>query len=253
MDPYLEFQPFWSDFAPKLLTELSNTLLAQVFPRYDVRIEEYLLVTADQERDHRVEPDVVVSTTPAWSPGGAATALLDVQATELDYPESEPRKQRRLSLIHRATGRVVTVMELLSAYNKQPGELGRDAYLAKRAEFIASPCHLVELDLLRGGRRLPMVGTLPPGAYYALIGRAEQRPHCQVIAWSLRAPLPAMPIPLLAEDPEAALDLQAVFRAAYEPALYDRRLPYDTPLAPAPAAADIAWIKDRLAQRAVAP
>ena len=53
------------------------------------------------------------------------------------------------------------------------------------------------------------------------------------MTWSLRSPLPIVPIPLLPEDPEVPLDLQAVFHAAYEPSLYDRRLPYDQPLFPA--------------------
>lgn len=53
-----------------------------------------------------------------------------------------------------------------------------------------------------------------------------------------RSPLPAVPIPLLPDDPEVTLDLQAAFRAAYEPSLYDRRLSYDQPLVPALSAED---------------
>jgi len=55
-----------------------------------------------------------------------------------------------------------------------------------------------------------------------------------------------LPIPLLPDDPEVTLDLQAAFRAAYEPSLYDRRLPYDQPLVPALPAEDEAWVRDRL-------
>jgi hypothetical protein len=42
MDPYLELPPYWGDFAPRLLASISNLLLAQVLPKYEVRIEEYL-------------------------------------------------------------------------------------------------------------------------------------------------------------------------------------------------------------------
>jgi hypothetical protein len=59
----------------------------------------------------------------------------------------------------------------------------------------------------------------------------------------LRSPLPTISIPLLPEDPEIPLDLQAAFRAAYEPSLYDRRLPYDQPLEPPLSAADEAWMQ----------
>jgi hypothetical protein len=213
MDPFLEMPPFWSDFSPTLLGEIRNALLPQVLPRYDVRIEEYLFVTRE-----------------------------DI----LDYPDIEPRMQRHLRLIHRPTGRVVTVMELLSPINKASGEDGLEAYLEKRAEFLASGCHLIEFDLLRGGERVPMAGPLPKGDYYVYLGRAGRRPRGQIIAWPLRLPLPTVPVPLLPGDPEVPLDLQAVFRAAYEPSLYDRRLPYEQPLLPALPAEDEAWVRQRL-------
>ena len=62
MDPFLEMPPFWSDFSPTLLGEIRNALLPQLLPRYDVRIEEYLFVTREDIRLHRVQPDVTIST-----------------------------------------------------------------------------------------------------------------------------------------------------------------------------------------------
>ena len=247
MDPYLEMPPYWSDFAPTLLGAIRNVLLTQLLPKYDVRIEEYLFVERDDVRLHRVQPDVTISTSGTdFMERQAAVAVADATIVELEYPRFEPHRQRRLVLIHQSTGQVVTVMELLSPVNKSPGEPGIDAYLEKRAELLASPCHLVELDLLRGGRRLPMLGSLPAGDYYAYVGRVSQRPRCEVIAWPLRAALPTIPIPLLPEDPEATLDLAAAFRAAYEPSLYDRRLPYDGPLVPPLPPADEAWLRTQI-------
>ena len=150
----------------------------------------------------------------------------------MEYPEIEPRTERHLQIIHRATERVVTVMELLSPSNKTPGFGGLEKYLDKRNEVLSSGCHLMELDLLRGGQRLPMSGALPPGDYFALIGRVGRKPRCQVIAWSLRAKLPSLPVPLLPEDPEATLDFDAAFGTAYESSFYSRRLPYHEPLVP---------------------
>jgi hypothetical protein len=247
MDPFLEMPPFWGDFSPKLLTAISNALLPQLLPRYDVRIEEYLVVTHEEERLRRVQPDVTISTAARWNSGTeGAVALAEPTTIELDYPEFEPLTQRHLRLVHRPTGRVVTVMELLSPTNKTPGEGGLDAYLDKRAEFLASRCHLVEFDLLRGGRRLPMAGPLPRGDYYVYVGRVGRRPRCQIMTWSLRSPLPIVPIPLLPEDPEVSLDLQAVFHAAYDPSLYDRRLAYDQQLLPPLATEDEVWLRQQL-------
>jgi hypothetical protein len=111
---------------------------------------------------------------------------------------------------------------------------------------LACRCHVVELDLLRGGQRLPMAGKWPAGDYFAFVGRAGQRRRCQVIGWPLRSTLPPIPIPLLPQDPELSLDLQTVFRAAYEAALYDRRLPYDRSLEPPLVADDEKWVREAL-------
>jgi hypothetical protein len=247
MDPFLELPPYWSDFAPKLLASMSYALLPQVLPKYEVRIEEYLIVEQDEERLRRVQPDVTISTGGDYAATESAVAVADATMVELEYPELEPHRQRRLVLIHQLTGQVVTVIELLSPSNKATGEGGIDSYAEKRAELLASQAHVVELDLLRGGQRLPMSGPLPRGDYYAFVGRVQRRPRCQVIAWPLRAPLPAIPVPLLPEDPEVSLDLAAAFRAAYEPSLYDRRLPYDQPLSPPLSPADEAWLRERIA------
>ena len=75
MDPYLELQPFWSDFSPKFLTALSNQLLDRLLPRYDVRLEEYVMLTEDDVNLHRVRPDVTPSATSAWSPAGRRSIM----------------------------------------------------------------------------------------------------------------------------------------------------------------------------------
>jgi hypothetical protein len=250
MDPYLEIQPFWGDFAPVFLGQIRNALLGSLLPRYEVRIEEYLMLTEEDHSLHRLRPDVTVSSAESWRPqSGGNVALLDPIVTEAEYPAFEPRTQRRLKIIHLSRQRVVTALELLSPANKTPGEGGQGAYLDKRAELLTCHCNLVELDLLRGGERLPMNGPVPAGDYYAYIGRVATMPRCQVIAWSLRAALPKIPIPLLPEDGDCTLDLQAAFLATYEPAFYDRRLPYDRPLEPALRTADQSWVQEALARR----
>jgi hypothetical protein len=89
--------------------------------------------------------------------------------------------------------------------------------------------HLVEVDLLLGGRRLPPEDNRPPGDYYALLSRGDRRPECNVYAWPLPHLLPAIPIPLLAPDPDAWIDLAAVFATTYERGRYARSLDYASP------------------------
>jgi hypothetical protein len=212
LDPYLEMPPNWGDFVPAFLAKIRNALLRELFPRYNVRIEEYTLATRDED-------------------------------------DLEPETQRHIAVIRRADDKVVSVLEMLSPSNKTPGEKGFEAYLTKRNELIESEVNLVEIDLLRGGKRLPMRSPLPHGDYYALIGRAERRPRCEVVAWRLAESLPTIPIPLAPEDDDARLDLAEAFRSVYDAGIFDRRLPYDEPLDPRADEALAKWIDDCLAAR----
>src|SRR5439155_12444334 len=85
-----------------------------------------------------------VATLPTTSPVILEVPQLQLQREELyeHYLTIEDRYHDR---------RVVTVVELLSPANKTPGP-GRTAYLTKQWQVLESECHLLEIDLLRGGR-----------------------------------------------------------------------------------------------------
>lgn len=251
MDPFLEKQPYGGDFAPGFIKFLAHQLLRQLLPRYEVRVEEYLYVAHGEIRLHRVRPDVSVSSSAPGPRSGVrpGAAPVEVAMQDLEYPAYEPHTQRHIKVIQPRTGKVVTLIEMLSPTNKVPGEDGIDAYIEKRAEYLATRANLVEIDLLRGGERLPMVGSLPPGDYYVYVRRAHRKPRGQVIAWPLRRAIPAIPIPLLPEDGEVTVQLQDVFQAAYELGFYERRLPYHEPPEPPLAEGEAAWVKECLAAR----
>jgi hypothetical protein len=135
------------------------------------------------------------------------------------------------------------VLELLSPANKE--EPGRTLYLAKRNALLHHPVHLVELDLLLKGQRLPLEEGLPPGDYYALVSRGNQRPKCQVYHWTLHQPLPAIPIPLLPPDPDLWIDLGAVFRTTYERGRYSRSVDYTAAPPISLDNARLAWVTER--------
>jgi hypothetical protein len=142
---------------------------------------------------------------------------------------------------------VVTVIELWSPTNKTPRSDGRELYLRKRQSVLESRTNLVEVDLLRGGRRLPTVERLRPADYYVFVCRGARRPHADVYAWRLRQPLPAVPIPLAPDDREVTLDLQAVFNRVYDDFGYDYALDYRQPVRPSLRTADARWAKTLLA------
>ena len=122
---------------------------------------------------------------------------------------------------------VVAVIELLSPWNKKK-DSGVAEYLAKRANVLKSSASLVELDLLRGGQRLPTTRPLQGGDYYAFITRPASRPQVDVYGWRLQDPLPTIPIPLAENDTEVHIDLQAAFTTTYDRAGYAYSLHYDS-------------------------
>jgi Protein of unknown function (DUF4058) len=94
--------------------------------------------------------------------------------------------------------------------------------------LVRQKIRLVELDLLLGGRRLSMSLPFPSGDYYAFVSRAGRRPDSEVYAWTIRDSLPSIPIPLLANTPDVALDLAGVFATTYERGRYARLIDYAT-------------------------
>jgi hypothetical protein len=106
---------------------------------------------------------------------------------------------------------------------------------------------LLEIDLLRQGQRLDLVGELPPAPYYVFLSRWQRRPYTQVWPIPLREPLPAVPVPLLPPDPDVPLDLPAAVNAGFDLVGYERLLNYADPPPPPPLSdADAAWVAERL-------
>jgi hypothetical protein len=139
----------------------------------------------------------------------------------------EEVRQARIEILHRPDRSLVTVVEVLSPVNKV-GE-GFAEFCAKRQAILRQGVHLVELDLLIGGRRLPLAQPLPAGDYYVMISRSDNRPNCEVYPWTVRQVMPAIPIPLRNPDPDVHVGLGQVLDAAYARGRYAPSLPYHKP------------------------
>ncbi len=147
----------------------------------------------------------------------------EARLDETHQPLEEVR-QGRIEILHRPDRSLVAVLEMLSPANKV-GD-GFADFCGKRQAILRKKTHLVELDLLLGGRRLPLSTPLPSGDYYVLISHADRRPDCEVYSWMLRQPLPTIPIPLKAPDQDVFVDLQEVFRQTYQRGRYAHSLRY---------------------------
>ncbi len=251
MDPYLESDE-WESFHVQFVVLLSHALAPKIRPRYVVRAERrvYLEHVPGADEEPR-RPDVAVLRARRAPRGRTRTESREgtVSPVLVTLPMPEGQEETFLTIKLRETREVITIVELLSPANKRTGSDGRQEYLKKREEALCSRTHLVELDLLRGGARLPTRDPIPPGDYYAFVCRGDQRPRAEVFAWSLRDRLPGIPIPLAEGDPDVWVDLQSTFDAVFDASGYDYSLDRSRALRPPLAAADARWAKRVLSRR----
>jgi len=243
MDPYLE--AIWLDVHIQLISTFRTSLAPMLAPKYITDLGSRIVVERipDDEWDGRVVlPDVAVlhrtheSAVAPTSPPGITPPPL-----RLKTPIQLPTRIVTLYIREANTMKLVTVIELLSPVNKR-GE-GRREYLQKRNEVLDSEVHLVEIDLVREGRRMPFLGEIPDTPYLAMVSRAYARPECEVWPIRLQDPLPVLPVPLLPPDPDVPLDLGEALRITYETARYDLRIDYRQPPPPPPLSEeDAAWV-----------
>ena len=88
---------------------------------------------------------------------------------------------------------------------------------------------------------MPAAGPLPLADYYVTLSRGERRPMAELWAFSLRDPLPLIPVPLEPPDSDAPLDLQSAFDSVYEDAGYDYSLDYRRGTTPPLPSLDAEW------------
>jgi hypothetical protein len=183
----------------------------------------------------------LVPSGDAGALGGTATLTPPLSRTAV-APDEIPLKT--VEIWDAAHRRLVTAIEVLSPTNKR-GE-GRIEYAAKRQSILRSDTHLIEIDLLRAGTRFPVIEPLPPAAYFVFVSRAERRPKVDVWPVALDAPLPLVPLPLLSEDADATVDLQAAFAAVHDFYRYDRLVSYAGPPLGPLTQEQAVWVEGRL-------
>lgn len=225
MDPFIESQK-WRGFHHSIISSIRDALMPSVRPRYVVDVEENVyLAKEDGDRLRMFAPDVSVVRDEGWMDAVDGRMGTTVEPDILTLPLMKQIEEAYLVLRATDSEEVVTVIEVLSPTNKSSRD-GRTEYLSKRNALTHSAVHLVEIDLLRGGLRLPMQEPLPPADYYTFVSRAADRPKVNVYHWPLDHRLPVIPIPLADGDADVRLDLQAVFDDTYDRSGYDYALKY---------------------------
>jgi hypothetical protein len=249
MDPYIEAPEAWTDFCANLAPEIQGQLNRVIQPRYVARLNATVTYEAVEIAEIRhVRPDLGV-----WkiqdAPSGTVPpdAAITTAPVESRIAQEIPLRLLSVEVRKTETMELVTAIEILSPANKRPGHDAYKDYHRKRRELLRSPAHLLEIDLLRGGKRPPLEAPVPDASYYVMLSRADQRPKVEVWPIQLQERLPTIPIPLLEPDPDVALELKAAVTAVYERGGFSVVIDYQQPPPPPPLGeAETRWINERL-------
>jgi uncharacterized protein DUF4058 len=245
MDPFLEDPAYWSDFHHEFIGALRVTINQKLPQPYIAKIDEHVTIVDPETNDERlVKPDVaVVRKSPTTRLSGSA-AVVEVEEdlkpqTVANIVYLDPITQGYIEIRRRSDQQLVTVIEVLSPANKNGG---RGQYLDRRELLLRQSVGLVELDLLRGGRRLSFSAPLPIADYFVFVSRADKRPQCDVYHWNIRRRLPVVPVPLKPGEPDLRLDVQQAMDAAFDRGEYAKMIEYDRPIpGPAFSTIDAEW------------
>jgi hypothetical protein len=251
MDPYLEGD-MWQEFHETLASAIRAQLMPQLAPKYVALLAKRYVVDRpalgifDVPPQRTIYPDVHVVAAPA-APASAQPRRAGAAVAEpaVELPSLEEVPQLSIEIRDVAQRLLVAMIEILSPVNKR-GEGARD-YAQRRLELLRTQTHLLEIDLLRQGLRIQLLGEPPPAPYYIYLSRSARRPFTQVWPILLRAALPTVPLPLLPADPDVSLDMHAAVQACFELVGYERLLDYSSPPPPPELSADdAAWVDEAL-------
>ena len=255
MNPFIE--QTWTDAHFRMIAGLLDELSAELPEELVASAEERVDVLAPSPGTPRTtRPDVaVVDITESWKhrlpPVWTSTeeaGPFSVTEPELMVVEEPPHRWVEIRV---GSGELVTVIEILSPANKSSN---RDAYRAKRREYVAARVNVVEIDLLRGGRHIVDANQYECESRYGHIGehylicasRGILPERREIYPCRLRERLPVIRIPLRATDPDVPLDIQALVDRCYTTGRYARKLDYTRRLLPPLSDGDTAWVKARL-------
>jgi hypothetical protein len=255
MDPYIEQPEIWGDFHNNLSSQIQAALNEIIRPNYFARLIPYVTYeVVGIGQVSRTYPDVSVFqpsgvVTERAPVGGAVTAaVIDPAPVESEVELEFPLRLHYVEIRTVVDAELVTVIEILSPVNKRPGHEAYEHYLRKRRQILQSDTvHLLEIDLLRGGKRPPLVQPVPEAPYYVMLSRASERPKVKVWPMHLADRLPVVPVPLLPPDPDVPLDLRAAVASVYERGAYDLQLNYgEAPPPPQLSESEAARVKQLL-------
>lgn len=194
MDPYLEDPKLWAAFQHHFVASLYQILLPGLVDRYRARV------------------------------GGRAYV---VELPLFTSVLREHHSEEYIEIRDRVDGRLVTLIDVVSPANRTT-QTGRQAYLATRAEGESMRAALVEIDLVTQGTPTLEFARdgLPEYDHAATVTRPVAPGRYEIYTAGVQKRLPKFKLPLAANDRDALLDLQDVFRRAYDVGGFGKQIDY---------------------------
>ncbi len=198
MDPFLEDATVWAQFQKQFVSGLYHILLPSLVDRYRARIGV---------RSYVVEMPLFTSVL------------------------REPHDEQFVEIRERADGQLITLIDVVSPANKTT-TAGRAAYHATRQLILGPRAAALEIDLVTQGEPLLDFArdSLPDHDYTFTVTRANTPGKFEIYSTTVQKRLPKFKLPLAAADRDAMLDLQDVFRRAYDLGAFQKRIDYSHPL-----------------------
>jgi len=246
MNPF--FEQRWRDAHTMLIAYLRDALQERLPTDLVAGAEEEIVTIGASERPTTYRPDVQVREPSLLKEPAAVEATPPPPTTLATEPIRvffDDAATERWLEIRDITGRLITVLELLSPSNKLESD-ERDRYCRKRRALVSGGVNVVEIDLVRQGASVfPEVirnVLRQAGACYGVcVFRAVRPVEREVYPIPLRERLPAIRVPLRPADADVVADLQPLIDQCHERGRY-HLLNYRVDLDPPLSSDEAAWV-----------
>lgn len=185
MDPYLEDNKRWPTFHEQFISALGDALQPALSDKYRLRL------------GHR---------------------HYDLQQVLFTSIQKEHHQEPFVEIRQKSSGdKLVTLIELVSPANRNTPE-GRWRYEKRRQEARHDGAHVVELDLvLQGNTPLEAdTSTLQERQFVCCVTRALRPVKHELYGTSLTKRLPRIRLPMLTDERDLVLDVQALINRVYD-------------------------------------
>jgi len=237
MNPWLEIG--WESVHATLLTYIADSL-NEWLP-----IDQRIRIKKGAKKEFQKTESWKLGQPPQWQPEPATGSTLLAEPDQIVLEDHVPPRWLEIT---DSTGRLVTVIELLSPSNKT---YDRQEYKLRQHRYLECHVNLVEIDLLLAGAHTVAVSPdlLKPAdgsaRYMVCAARAAMSSQREIYLMPLRERLKPVRIPLRATDQDVILDLQPLIDRSYKTGRY-WQTDYTRPLPQPLNEADAAWATELL-------